>query len=386
MNPNTVELLFALLRSAIRGNQLDDSQKELLTEDVLQELFMISKKHDVAHLLATGLDKNGLLKNANDKIGNEIAMAIYRYTQMNYEYERVCDAIENAHIPFIPLKGSVLRKWYPEPWMRTSCDIDILVHRQHLESAISYLVDKLEYVERGRATHDVSLFSKSGKHIELHFDLVEEGRANNAIDILNTVWESVSLKSKKEYWYEMTDAFFYFYHIAHMAKHFEVGGCGIRPFIDLWILDNIENVDKTQRDELLEKGGLLKFAEAARRLSNCWSDGAPLDEVSLKMQDFIISGGVYGSSKNRVALQQAKKGGRIGYIFSRIFISYDKLKRYYPILEKHRWLTPIMQVRRWGKLFKPTVARMAKSELAANKNIDKSSAEDMNIFLNEVGL
>ncbi len=386
MNENTVGLLFALLRSALRGNQLQEIEKELLTDDVLQELFIISKKHDVAHLFAIGLDKNGLLKSSNNKLKNEIIMAIYRYTQQNYEYERVCDALEAAQIPFIPLKGSVLRQWYPEPWMRTSCDIDILVHREHLEQTIVYLVKTLKYTEKERATHDVSLFSGNDIHIELHFDLVEEGRAVDAISILKDVWQNVSLKSTKSYWYEMSDEYFYFYHVAHMAKHFETGGCGIRPFIDIWILEYIYSANKFKRDELLKRGGLLKFAETAKRLSDCWLEGVSFDEVTLKMQNFILSGGVYGSSKNRVALQQTKMGGRIGYVFSRIFIPYDKLKRYYPILEKHRWLTPFMQVRRWGMLFKPSVARMAKNELSANKNIDKTTAEDMNQFLNEVGL
>ena len=35
--------------------------------------------------------------------------------------------IKKVQIPFLPLKGSVIRQYYPEPWMRTSCDIDILV-------------------------------------------------------------------------------------------------------------------------------------------------------------------------------------------------------------------------------------------------------------------
>lgn len=29
----------------------------------------------------------------------------------------------------------------------------------------------------------------------------------------------------------MKEEMFYFYHIAHLAKHFEVGGCGIRQII-----------------------------------------------------------------------------------------------------------------------------------------------------------
>ncbi len=386
INQNTIQMLFALVRSAIRGNLLSEQERAIYSDGMLPDLMTISKKHDISHLVAEGLNKNGLLAKENSEVGNEIIKAIYRHAQLSYEYVVVCDALEATQIPFIPLKGSVLRGWYPEPWMRTSCDIDILVHREHLEQAISYLVKTLEYTEHERATHDVSLFSKNGKHIELHFDLVEEGRAGDAISILKDVWENVSLKEDKKFWYEMTDEYFYFYHIAHMAKHFETGGCGIRPFIDLWILDHIDDENISRRNALLEQGGLLKFADAARKLSKSWLDDESLDTVSHKLQNFILSGGVYGSTQNRVALQQTKKGGKIGYMLSRIFIPYDKLKRYYPVLEKHRWLTPFMQIRRWGMLFQPSVAKMAKSELSANKRIVKALSNDMNVFLNEIGL
>jgi hypothetical protein len=270
--------------------------------------------------------------------------------------------------------------------MRTSCDIDVLVHRNELENAISYLTEKLGYEEKGKASHDVSLFSATGVHIELHFDLVEEGRANNAINVLSTVWDNVSLRRDSEYWYEMSDDFFYFYHIAHMAKHFETGGCGVRPFIDLWILDHIDGANKEARDALLEKGGLLKFAEQARILSNIWFGDGQYDNVSYQFQNFLFHGGVYGSTDNRVALHQKKKGGRIGYIISRMFIPYANLKRYYPVLEKHKWLMPVMQIRRWFMLLKPDVAKMAKSEILANGNIESAHAEQMDELLKNIGL
>ena len=43
------------------------------------------------------------------------------------------------------------------------------------------------------------------------------------------------------------------------------GGCGIRPFIDLLILDNLQEVDNKKRDNLLKQGNLLKFANASPR-------------------------------------------------------------------------------------------------------------------------
>ena len=386
MDQRTNSILFALLRSAIRGTQLSEEDLKQYSPELMGELLRISSKHDVAHLLAWGLKQNGLITKENADVENFTFKAVFRHERIKYEYDNLCAALEKAGIAFLPLKGSVLRDYYPEPWMRTSCDIDVLVHKEDLESAISYLSDTLNFVEKERATHDVSLFSPTGVHIELHFDLVEEGRANNAIDVLSAVWDNAFLSEGSKYRYEMDDAFFYFYHIAHMAKHFENGGCGIRPFIDLWILDRMENADKSKRDELLERGSLDTFAKVARKLSEVWLDGSEADDLSWQMQSFLLHGGVYGSADNRVMLGQSKKGGRAGYLLSRIFIPYDKLKRYYPILEKHRWLMPFMQVRRWFMIFKPDVARMARNEMQANVTSDKEKSAKTERFLTEIGL
>ena len=245
----------------------------------------------------------------------------------------------------------------------------------------------LQYTTKERASHDVSLLTPCGICVELHFDLVEEGRANNAITMLSSVWEHVTLRENSAYWYEMSDAFFYFYHIAHMAKHFETGGCGIRPFIDLFILDRIEGANQNARNELLERGNLLQFSRVARQLSEAWfGEDGDEDPLVLKMQNFILQGGVYRYADNRVALHQQRRGGRIGYIFSRIFLPYAKLKRYYPILEKHRWLMPFMQIRRWFMLLRPDVAKMARRELKANANAEKERADEMSELLEHIGL
>ena len=386
MDQGTIQILFALLRSAIRGTPLTEEERKSFAPDLLKDLLQLSSAHDVAHLLVLGLKQNGLIPQEQSQIENYIFKAVYRCERTRHEYDTLCAALEKAQIPFLPLKGSVIRRYYPEPWMRTSCDIDVLVRSEDLDRAVSYLVQEERYVEKERATHDVSLFSQTGIHVELHFDLVEEGRANDAIDVLRSVWDTVSLGENSAYRYEMTDAFFYFYHVAHMAKHFENGGCGIRPFLDLWIMDHEKAADVSARDALLSQAKLLKFANVSRSLSEVWFSGKEADETALSMQDFLLHGGVYGSTDNRVALQQKKKGGRLGYILSRVFIPYAKLKRYYPILEKHRWLTPVMQVRRWFMLLKPGVARMAKQEIAVNGKLSKTRSHEMNVFLENIGL
>ena len=379
-------LLFDILRSVFHNHKMDNDDKSLVSGDSLKEVMKLASKHDIAHLVSIGVLNNGLVDDEiKPQFQQMIFKAIYRYEKINCEFNRICSALEKAQIPFIPLKGSVLRKFYPKPWMRTSCDIDILVHAEDLERAVLCAEEKLQYKELGRSTHDIPMVAPSGLHVEIHFDLVEEKRANKANLVLSSVWDNVTLSKDSKYQYEMSDEFFYFYHLTHMAKHFETGGCGIRPFIDLWILDRIP-ANKDKRDQLLLQGNLLKFATNSRNLNQVWFEGKEADELSLRMQEFIFSGGVYGTSENRVAIHQNKNGGRFRYIMSRVFASKDKLKRYYPILEKYPILLPVMQVRRWFMLLSPHVAKMAKNEIAASTNLDKAKSKEMNVFLNDLGL
>ena len=184
----------------------------------------------------------------------------------------------------------------------------------------------------------------------------------------------------------MTDAFFYFYHVVHMAKHFETGGCGIRPFMDLWILEKIDGADQTGRDKLLADAGLLQFARAVQKLSRVWFCGEEPDELSRQMEEYILHGGVYGSSENRVMFNQKKHGGRLGYLLSRMFVGMPQMKRSYPILRKYPWLMPIMQIRRWFKLRRPDVAGRTKREILTSITAETAKAAEMKRFMENIGL
>lgn len=385
MDRNMIKLFFALIRAGVCGGALFEDERALYGEECLGALLSMGKSHDVDHLIALGLKNSGLLEGEAARLENLILKTAFRFERLDFEYKKLCGVLEDAKIPFLPLKGAVLRRFYPEPWMRTSCDIDVLVHPEDLQTAIECLCEKLKYKEHERATHDVSLFSPVGNHIELHFDLVEEGRANSAIDVLSSVWDTVIPCEGSDFCYEMPDDLFYFYHIAHMAKHFEEGGCGVRPFIDLYILDRLPGVDFKKRDDLLSKYGLIQFANNARRLSKAWFCGGEYDDMLLKMQAFILQGGSFGTIDNRVALKKSKKSGP-RYLLSRIFVPYSRLKRYYPVLEKHPLLFPLMQVRRWFMLLKPDVRNMAKNELALNSSLSEEQAEVARGLLRELGL
>ena len=380
--------MFALIAVELCGRRIDDEIQKGITADGIPALYAISKSHDMAHIVGQALGKMDKLgtDEASAKFQKQQMVAIFRYERINYELGEICRVLEAASIKFIPLKGSVLRKYYPEPWMRTSCDIDILVHEDDLEKATDVIVDKLNYKNEGKSSHDVSMFSESGVHLELHYGTVEEGRAAEASEILADIWSYAIPAEGCAYHHLLSDEMFYFYHIAHMAKHFENGGCGIRPILDLWILEHCVPHDNKNRDRLLEESKLLKFTQVVRDLAQVWFSGEEHTEITRQTEQYIINGGVYGNMGNRVAVQSTKRGGRFRYAMSKIFLPYNSIKFHYPILEKHKWLLPFMEIRRWFKLIFCGHAKRSLNELKYNQTISADKADATKKFLENIGL
>ena len=345
-----IRTMMDMIASEVCGKAIDRS-KYKFTDDYLVCLYKLSKVHDIAHLVGDALIKNDLIGNdeIKAKYQKQVMIAIYRYEKINYELNRLRSALNEAQIPFIPLKGSVLRQYYTEPWMRTSCDIDILVHDEQVDNVAQMLVEKLGYTYEKKLCHDISLISDGGVHLELHYSLIEDEIIGRAESVLQPVWENAEMVPGTSE-YVLHDEMFCYYHIAHMAKHFVNGGCGIRPFLDIWILNHLVDFDREKRNELLANGGLLTFAAESESLSEVWFGVGIHTDTTRQMQYYLLKGGVYGTTENRVSVQQVRKGGKIRYAFSRIWLPYDVLKFLYPSLNGKRILLPFYEVFIWLKL------------------------------------
>lgn len=347
----TAGIMMALIRSVVCGEEGAALQLNMTAEQ-LKKLCALSAHHDMAHLVASALEERGLLDEG--EIGQQLRrrqmMAVYREVGLEQETARVCETLEAAGIDYIPLKGSVIRNLYPETWMRTSCDVDILIKRETLETAVAVLCDSLGYTRGPWTSHDVGLISESGVHIELHFDTVEDGRVANAASVLADVWACARREQGSAHRYRMPDGMFYLYHVAHMAKHFIRGGCGVKPFLDLWLLRHRTAYDGEERARLLAASGLTAFDEAAVRLSEAWFSGAEADALCREMECFLLRAGMYGDLDNIVAVSQVKKGGKWRHALYKIWLPYRELAVHYPSLEGKKWLLPFYEVRRWCKL------------------------------------
>ena len=315
---------------------------------------------------------------------NEKAQAILRYEMIKADIEEICACFEQNEIDYILLKGAVIRDYYPEPWMRTSCDIDILVKEDYLDKAVKALVDEHQYKTDGKKTyHDISLFSPFGMHLELHHN-IKEGQPKYDV-LLSQVWDYANSVEGQKYRYAQSNEFLMFHLMAHMAYHFINGGCGLRSVIDLWILEQHLSIDRESLEKILKQAELYEFYRVVNSLAYYWMDQDETEEqIVLAVEKYVLLGGAYGTRSQNAAVGRVKKGGRLKYFWSRIFMPYESLAILYPVIKRHRILTPFCQIARWfGAVFKSK--RIKKEIITVNATTDEQ-VENIKRLLDGLGL
>lgn len=376
----TEQWLFCFLRNELCGAALPT---EPFSCDLIA-LYRLAKHHDLCHLVADALSRNGLLpeeEKLRAAFEREQLTAVYREVRLRSATDRIRAIFHGAEIPFVPLKGAVIRSMYPEPWMRTSCDIDILVHEEDLEKATAALVRNGFTTDGVRTHHDISFYC-DGVHLELHFNI----RENMAqIDgLLSEVWKYTERYDGTEY--RETPEFFLFHHIAHMAYHFAAGGCGIRPFLDLWVLRGKGSCGDKTLLPLLGECDLVPFYRAVNDLTDVWFEGKEHTELTRQMEAYLLSGGVYGSRENSNASGAARRKGKFRYLWSVAFPPYSTMRMIYPVLQKHKILLPFCYLRRFfSKVFGKERKRV-RGRWGATMNQDPKRIEAVGELLSSVGL
>ena len=381
------EILFSLVQSALTEKPMKCTDITPMSDEQIHNIVKIAVRHDIAQLVVLGLKNNGLItENSEQQYHQLIYKAVHREVKIRYEFDKICAVLAKEKIPFIPLKGSVIRDYYPEPWMRMSCDIDILIHEEDLEHAVNALECNLDYKADDRvAYHDISLFAPSGVHLELHFNIKEN--MENIDRLLSDVWQNtVTPKQANEYCYSMTPEFFVFHHVCHMAHHFVHGGCGIKPFIDMYIINNRFEYNDALLREILRKCDMENFYDNVLYVTDVWFGEETHNYLSKQVEEYILKGGVYGSLENRVTVAQGQQGNKVKYAMSRIFLPYNSLKNYYPILNTKKWLFPFMQIVRWFRLIFCGGLDRGIHEMKINQTISADKASAAKIFLENIGL
>ncbi len=340
-------MLIEILRRELIGSETEEPTSAMPCPEQIVELYRLSKHHDLAHIVSSFLTRSGWVveEEIKKKFQRQEMISVFRYEQMKLAYDEICQALEEGQIDYLPLKGSVLRPYYPKESMRTSCDIDILVREPSLEHAVAVLTER-GYTCKERHYHDVSLYSPFGTHLELHFHIREN--QENLDRVLERAWDYAYPVQGHQYAFR--DGFFVFHMLAHMAYHFLSGGCGLRSFMDLWVMQHPMGLDKKQAEALLDEAEILPFAEEMLRLSDICFSGVPKDEMADRLLAYVMNGGVYGSSENQAAMTPEAKT-TVTYMTKRVLVPYGVIAMEYPSAKKCPILYPFCLVGRTGRLF-----------------------------------
>ena len=380
--------LFSILHQELSDSDDTGCALKSIDNETYLAVLNLAERHDIAHIVASAYSKAGLLgkDDFSEKYRKKVMMAFYRSEQKKYVLSEISRAFDGIEIVYVPLKGSVICHYYPETWMRSSCDIDILIKDNDSEKAIKCLCDLGYKLQKSTSIHDFSLFSPLGVHLELHFSLIQEDCLEKANSILENAWDYTINDSEHSFRKELTNEMLVFYHVAHMAKHFIKGGCGIRPFIDLWIMKRKIDLDSTILENLLSEAQLLEFYYSICEVVNVWFENKSHSNVTFGIEEYILKGGVYGSINNAAVISAATGESKAESFFKLMFMSRECLAILYPKLERYPMLYPFYQVKRWFRIFSRSKRNKIKHLTGIRNSVTKEEISSTVELLTHLGL
>lgn len=367
-------LLIALVRYTLTKKQSSDLPKECLSKGEALAVIELSKAHGVFAMVATAMKQLNILpESLSTSVNMTILLAVQKTERFQALQHNIILVLAKHKIDFILLKGAVLRPYYPESWMRSSGDLDILVREQEVEYAAKVLVNELSFKRGERNYHDISLLSKGGCLVELHFNIMENMPKIDGV--LSTVWDHARKKEKDGYCFVLSDEFQLFHLLCHTLYHFLHGGCGIRPLLDIWLWQQQKTLDYDNFLALCDQCGITKFFKAINALLDVWIEQQQPDKMLLQLQNYIFRGGIAGTKENEVLVRAVNKSNS-EYMKERLFWSLDVLQKKYPRLKKHPWLLPFYQLRRFLNIFSAKKRKHLFNSFKAEKEVRKNLKEE----------
>ncbi len=331
----------------------------------ISSFFTLVKQQRLIQLIWPVLDKqeDERWKKLAEELKIEYNRSIHKTLFQQNDNETFLQEMEKIGEPCLPLKGWIMREYYPDIFLRNMNDFDVLMRnfeREKYWEMMKSLGYELYEIDEGQ--HD-TYFKMPYTMIELHVSLSSYYMQNARPDIdrwLKEIWERCVLQNDKNYIYRMKPEDFYIYHLIHMYKHMEDGGCGIRPVIDIFVFLKKEEdtLNWTYINQTLREINLLTFERSMKKMSKeCFaSEKCHLSEEMNKLLIFLLGNGLFGSKKVQAAGRMAKSEGesdtkkKLHMILNTVFLPLNEMTIRFPILKKHPFLLPICWILRVFKM------------------------------------
>lgn len=330
------------LASCMVNGEKPDKERVSLMD--IEQLHSAAMRHLLTAIVGYALEECGV---SNDAFTQDKAKAIRKVLLFDHERNTIFQELEKAGIWYMPLKGIILKDYYPRVGMREMADNDILYdvsHSMDLKSIMEDLGYKTEHFLNQDLGHD-AYHKPPVFNFEMHRSLFGLAMTGPILQYYLNIRDKMIKDEGNAYGYHLSPEDFYIYIVAHEYKHFSHGGTGLRSILDIYIYLKKEALDMDYVKHETDKLGITDFESSNRLFAQHLFDGCTLTQDEKELLDYILTAGTYGKMSILIGRQIAKKG-RLGYFLSRLFMPIDLLQTLYPVLKKHPYLYPFFVVHR----------------------------------------
>lgn len=280
---------------------------------------------------------------------------------MDSERLEVLNFCEENRIWYMPLKGVVLKDWYPKNCTREMGDNDILIDEDGRKALHDFFVNRGYTVNSYKKAVEDKYIKKPFLFFEIHGCLFDYKQ--------NALWHNYyrDLKGRflrdenNQFGFHLSNEDLYVYIIVHAAKHAAAAGTGTRSLLDFFVLMRKfgDALDREYINTQLKLLRVDKFEAKCRAIYEEYSDVSKIPsgngDESSPVDMFVLSA-TFGIRENRISnaihgeMQYKKKSlfsARLAYIKRRVFLRRDLLCTLYPALKKHKILLPFCHIHRW---------------------------------------
>ena len=361
-----MEYLALAFRNAILG-------KEPISFDSSVDfnvLFELSKKHAVVLAVFDSVKHSKCPESIMKKWSEEAGKAITKELLFDNELSKIEKKFSESEIPFVFIKGIIIKSFYSKKGLRQFCDYDILIDKKRADDVKKIMISLGYSVSREKKSEEeiseaVSVIECKKNPIfnfELHKKLfwgTEKGYFEN-------FWERIVFDNSSSFKGRMTDEDVYLYHIAHLCSHLrERSGAGIRYLSDHYVLKkNLfekKGFNRKYVEKILIEENLLEFE---KYFDECSNNLFEAEKINVSLLDEFIKNGVHGTLDNKVRLS-LKKNNAFSYTIRRIFLPLNQMSTLYSVLLKYPFLLPVYWVHRFFVIvLNKEKRKTAKSELS----------------------
>ena len=313
----TQSLLIRLLRDHINRRPTEGAGG-----DELHGLAVLAAIHGLSGFVTAQLGDR-YSGNEENALVSSLGSCAAEYVRRRENYEELKIAFRDAGLWFIPVKGILIAEEYPVPELRVMGDIDIIISKDE-RRPVENLLKTLGWRETSRTGDTVSY-----ENATCSVDVKAAGSSDTGITEPPEGSAGEIIPDRNEH---------LVYLIAHLANHIKETGCGIRQFLDLAIFLKTGGTDGERVRDLIENRGFSTFAAYAFGLTEKWfgtpapySAGETDPEVSGRLGDEVMSGGVFGRQNSENGLLFSAKNasdgaGPVRIFFRRLFPPYRQMR------------------------------------------------------------